>query len=282
MERSKNRLIAAEKLSGTPVPPEDRRQTTALARGLEILRCFTTTRTQLGSAEIARLTGLPQPTVWRLCQTLLQTGYLLPAPGNQRLQLGTTVLALGFAASAAFDILDVVRPRMQDLANRFNSAFSVAGRDALDMVYLQRCSAEAMMGRNLHRGSRIRIVKSTLGWAYLAAVQENVRNALLRGIKNDDAAQWPAIEKQLALVLRDYEKKGFVLRRGLSHRDVIAIAIPIVSSTGSKVLAINCSGHISDLSATVLENEVAPELKNLATAISGALSTAAGTAEPAR
>src|SRR5207237_1641253 len=84
--------------------PDERHQVTALARGLAILQCFTTTRKQLGSAEIARLTALPQPTVWRLCRTLVQAGFLGVAPGTQRLQLGASVLALGFAASAAFDI----------------------------------------------------------------------------------------------------------------------------------------------------------------------------------
>ena len=54
---------------------------TALLRGLDVLRCFTEQKKVLGSSEIARLTKLPQPTVWRLCQTLVKAGYLTVEPG---------------------------------------------------------------------------------------------------------------------------------------------------------------------------------------------------------
>jgi DNA-binding IclR family transcriptional regulator len=250
---------------------DERNQVTALARGLAILQCFTTTRTQLGSTELARLTGLPQPTVWRLCQTLVQTGFLAAAPASQRFQLGASVLALGFAASATFDILDVVRPRMRELADRYQAAFSVAGRDGLDMVYLQRCAAEAMLEMNLSRGSRIPIVKTTLGWAYLAALDEPARVELLRAVRRAEPEQWPAVERELAPILREYERKGFVLRRGLSHPDIVALAVPIVPTGGGQILAINCSGHRRDLTAAQLETEIAPHLKDLATVIGSAL-----------
>ena len=252
--------------------PAERQQVTALARGLAILQCFTPTRTQMGSAEIARLTGLPQPTVWRLCQTLLHAGFLVPAPGGQRFQLGTTVLALGFAASAAFDVLELVRPRLQDLADHFNAAFSIAGRDGLDMVYLQRCVAEAVVGLNLQRGSRIPIVRCTLGWAYLTALEERARNGVLREIRRADPDNWTAVERQVTPALRDYERKGYVLRRALSHRDIIALAVPIVSNARAQVLAINCSAHTNEVTAKQLESEVAPQLTELAGAIGGALS----------
>lgn len=49
---------------------EDRQFVASLAKGLEVLRCFTPARPELGTSEIARLTGMPQPTVWRLCYTL--------------------------------------------------------------------------------------------------------------------------------------------------------------------------------------------------------------------
>jgi DNA-binding IclR family transcriptional regulator len=260
---------------------EARQQVTALARGLAILQCFTTTRKQLGSAEIARLTGLPQPTVWRLCRTLVQGGFLAVAPGTQRLQLGASVLALGFAASAAFDILEIVRPRMQQLADRYNAACSVAGRDGLEMVYLQRCEAEAMFGMNLQRGSRLPIAKSTLGWAHLVGLPQPTRDALLRELRKADPEQSRSVESDLPNALRDYERKGFLLRRGLTHREIIALAVPIVSTTSSQVLAINCSGNRRDLTARQLEDEIAPQLKELAATIGGALASGSAAAHAA-
>ena len=73
----------------------DRQYVTALARGLEILRCFGARKPELGTTEIAQLTGLPQPTVWRLCHTLIKCGYLAPSPGKDKLRIGAGVLSLG-------------------------------------------------------------------------------------------------------------------------------------------------------------------------------------------
>ena len=66
MNRGLPRKNTRPAASDTAASPDARAQVTALARGLQILQCFTTSRKQLGSAEIARLTGLPQPTAWRL------------------------------------------------------------------------------------------------------------------------------------------------------------------------------------------------------------------------
>ena len=40
----------------------DRQFITALARGLELLRCFTPKHQHLGNQELAQMTGLPKPT----------------------------------------------------------------------------------------------------------------------------------------------------------------------------------------------------------------------------
>ena len=43
----------------------------ALERGISVLRCFSEERPVLGYAEVARITGIPRPTVNRLVATLL-------------------------------------------------------------------------------------------------------------------------------------------------------------------------------------------------------------------
>jgi DNA-binding MarR family transcriptional regulator len=49
---------------------------TALARGLELLRCFSPRENVLGNQDLARKTGLPKPTVTRLTNTLMRLGCL--------------------------------------------------------------------------------------------------------------------------------------------------------------------------------------------------------------
>ncbi|PJG50643.1 hypothetical protein CVM73_35215 [Bradyrhizobium forestalis] len=129
----------------------ERNQVTALARGLAILRCFTRTRPELGSTEIARLTCLPQPTVWRLCQTLVQSGFLSAASDGLRFRLGAAVLELGFIVPSTVDILEEVQPRMKQIARTYGAEIAIAGRDALDMVCLERWTAGSLSSMNPSR-----------------------------------------------------------------------------------------------------------------------------------
>ena len=77
-------------------PATDRQFVTAVGRGLAVLRCFDAQHVQLGTTEIAQMTRMPQPTVWRLCYTLQQLGYLVQSPDNpDELRIGMAVLGLG-------------------------------------------------------------------------------------------------------------------------------------------------------------------------------------------
>ena len=153
---------------------------TALARGLDILRCFTPDREDLGSREIARLTGLPQPTVWRLCHTLLKLGYLVPGITPNRMRVGAGVLLLGHAAITRTGLSAFALPLMRLVAERHKISVTLAERNATDMLILQRIEAPSILSLNLHVGTRLDLGLSSLGWAYLWAVDEQTREAALK------------------------------------------------------------------------------------------------------
>ena len=74
----------------------DRKFVTALARGLDVLRCFRPYETNLTNQEIAQRTGLPKPTISRLTHTLRKLDYLVYSERTGTYRLGAGVLALGF------------------------------------------------------------------------------------------------------------------------------------------------------------------------------------------
>lgn len=211
------------------------------------------------------MTGLPQPTVWRLCQTLVQAGFLLPSVSGQRLQLGLAALSLGLTASATFDGLEIVRPRMQAIADRYGSAVSIATCERLDMVYLERRAAEKTLATNLQRGSRLPIHKCTLGWAYLAALDNKPRAQLLARLKKEYPEESELLERLARETFQQYTEFGYIWQRGLVHREIIALAIPIIpESDKAQPLAINISSDTANVSEATLRSEVAPQLRALA------------------
>ena len=55
---------------------KDRQFVNALARGLEVLRCFRPGEVFLSNADMAKRTAIPKPTISRLTYTLTKLGYL--------------------------------------------------------------------------------------------------------------------------------------------------------------------------------------------------------------
>ena len=121
-----------------PKSATDRQFVTALARGMSVLRCFDALHTQLGTTEIAHMTKLPQPTVWRLCYTLQQLGYLVQAPDSDKLRIGMSVLGLGQYALNSTDIGEMILPEMMQLAKQTGAAVSLGIVDQDDILIVKR------------------------------------------------------------------------------------------------------------------------------------------------
>ena len=241
---------------------------TAVARGLDILRCFTPDREDLGSRELARLTGLPQPTVWRLCHTLLKLGYLVPGMTPNRLRVGAGVLLLGHAAITRTGLSAFALPMMRQVAERHKISVTLAERNATDMLILQRIEAPSILSLNLHVGTRLDLGLSSLGWAYLCAVDGATREAALKQLKKRDPDGFALVLNDLARAMQEYSESGVVFNLGRSHADIHAVGVPVTSLDGKKVMALTSGGAKSSVTREKLLNEVAPSLKELAVRLS--------------
>ena len=250
---------------------EDRQFVTALARGLNILRCFTSERTELGTTEIGRLLGLPQSTVWRLCYTLQQMGYLIPGNDPERLRVGPAVLTLGFASLAQRSLVEVALPRMAEIAHKYEASLSIAARDGLHMLIVGRETAPTVLKLNFHVGTALRIERSAVGAAYIAAVSATERAQLMAEIEARYPDEWPYHRQYLEQSFELYERHGYVTNLCHYHPDVNAIGVPIISLDRKRVMALNCGGSSSIINQRLLEGPIAEQVKELATTLSSML-----------
>ena len=76
-----------------------------------MLRCFRHGVNALGNLDLARLTGLPKPTISRITYTLTELGYLRYHPDTGKYSPGYGVLALGCACWRAWKCASWPRPR---------------------------------------------------------------------------------------------------------------------------------------------------------------------------
>lgn len=249
--------------SAKVAPPKDRQFVTALARGLQILSCFSATRPELNGSEIAKLTGLPQPTVWRLCHTMLEMGMLISTAGDN-LRPGLPVLRLGHSALAGLSTIELAGPQMQELADRYGAATGLATREGNTMVFVARFEGNNQLLMNLRRGSVIPMASSAMGWAYLAGLSPTDRNALVAELQAEDKRGWAAIRKPFTAAMAEYASSGFILNEGIFHAGYNTVAVPVFSPDGQVAYALNCGSAAITLSSTVLRKEIGPKLVALA------------------
>lgn len=261
---SKAELIARDGIDLMEDVGKDRQFVTALARGLEVLRCFRPSDRHLGNNDIAERTGLPKPTVTRLTYTLTRMGYLYHDEKLGKYQLGTGVLTLGFSFITNMDVLKIARPLMQELADYSHTVVSVGSRDRLGMVYLDgRHSTAATVSLRREPGTRVPIATTAMGRALLCGLSQPEREKLMDNIRQRDPERWPKHKAGIEQALRDYEERGFCLSIGDWRSDVNAVGVPMLPIAGCRLLTFNCAAPSFVLRQHMIEDDIGPRLVNL-------------------
>ncbi|EMO7932711.1 IclR family transcriptional regulator [Pseudomonas aeruginosa] len=241
---------------------KDRQFVTALARGLELLRCFTPRESLLGNQELAKKTGLPKPTVSRLTHTLTRLGYLRHLPHSGKYQLEVGVMSFGYAMLSNLSIRALARPLMEEMAGYAKAAVAMAARDRLSMVYLDVVHGEANLTMRRQVGSHLSLHRSAIGRACLAAMPEDEREFILGHIRKRHPEDWPEVRKGLERAFRDYADYGFCLSLGEWQRDVNAVGVALHHESYG-LLAFNCGGPSFHLKREKLEDDIGPRLLHM-------------------
>ena len=251
-----------------PEGVDERKFVVALARGLELLRAFRPGDTLLGNRDFVARTGLPKATVNRLAYTLTVLGYLRLDETLGKYALDAGVLSLGFGLLAGTDTLELARPHMRVLAREVGAAVSLGCRDGQDMIYLETIRSETALTLGLASGSRLSMLTSSMGRAYLAVIGEEEREALLAelgGIGNEGGAgavgeAVQAARREIAAFSRD----GCCFSFRDWHNDVNAVAVPFRDPRDGRWLVLSCSGPASSMGEDVFRERIAPRLCALA------------------
>lgn len=242
---------------------KDRGTVSALARGLEILRCFGPDDLHLSNAELARRTGIPRPTVSRLTATLTQFGCLRYVRHMERYRLGSGVLDLGYRYLASEGIRELARPYMQELADATDCMVAMGAVDGIVATYIQVCHGPGPLVLRLNVGSQTPLASSAMGRAYLAALSEEARRPYLELLEAHHQQHWPRIKERLEHSFEDFEQLGFCCSDAEWNRDVSGVAVPLIMENGERIIPFNCGGSALLLTPQKLKKKLGPRLKDM-------------------
>ncbi|TAK50414.1 MAG: IclR family transcriptional regulator [Betaproteobacteria bacterium] len=249
----------------------DRQFATTLARGLEVLRCFTPPEPMLGNKEISVRTGLPKPTVSRLTYTLTKLGYLRHNMRLGKYQLGSAVLSIGYPLLASMSVRQVARPHMKELADYCNGSVSMGIRDRLNMVYVESCRSGNGITTLPDIGTSVPIAQAAIGRAYLAACTAPERESLLNQMKVKQPEILRKFKPQIDRGLEDVRSRGFCTSVGELRREVHAAGVPMRRSIDGEIVSFNCGVPAFLLKKGQLEDDIGPRLVSMVRNIEAAL-----------
>lgn len=246
-----------------PDSPKDRKFVEALARGLDVLRAFSQGSVVMGNQDIARITGLPKPTVSRMTYTLTKLGYLSYSPQLEKYQLDSGVLALGYAYVSNLRVRQLAKPYMDEFARTTNTSVGLTCRDRLSMIYVENCRPAEATSLRMDVGVRLPLATTAAGRAYLAAMKDEERQHLLEAIRRRNPDNWAELELGLQQAFADYAEHGFCLSLGDWDRNVNAAGVPLFLQDGT-LMALTCGSPSYLVSDDKVKNQLAHQLAMLA------------------
>ncbi len=239
----------------------------ALARGLDVLRCFDARRPRMSLTEIATVTDLARPTARRLLLTLEELGYVRVV--RAQFELTPKVLHLGMSYVSALGLWDIARPHMEQLVSATHESSSMTQLDGSDIVYVARVAVPKIISLRVEIGTRFPALQTSQGKVLLAALDDDACAAVLAepsrsGLPPFTPRPPDAVEREL----REIRARGWALADEELAPGVRSVAVPVRDGMGTVRAAMNVTVHAAETSVHTLLHEHLPKLLRTASDIS--------------
>src|SRR5690242_2617904 len=194
-------------------------------------------RTELGTNEIARRTGINVSTISRILATLVSGGLVEHVTSTGRYRLGMGVIRLANAAGERLDVRSLARPHLEDLAGQLQETITLSvpgGHEAVTLDFVQ----SPLSVRSVAEVGRISAAHATaVGKVFLAHGGTPPTGSL--AAYTERTIVDPAVLEVEVARARD---RGWAEAAGEREEDLNAIAAPVLSPAGTLVAILGVQG----------------------------------------
>ncbi|CAM5762070.1 IclR family transcriptional regulator domain-containing protein [Bosea minatitlanensis] len=206
----------------------------AITRGLTILR-LVSEHGPITATDLARAAKLPQPTVVRILETLIDAGYAYRRADNVTFGVTARTKLLSSGYDATSRLLQLAEPLIENLRAEIGwpSNLATLEDDAMVIIYTNRNAKGLSIPGRL--GARIPLLATGVGIVQLAGLAPEALQAQLARLRQSqepwDASPelWEGLDDRLAAARRD--GYAFAHERYLDavyQSQIWAVAVPIV------------------------------------------------------
>ena len=204
------------------------RQVASVQRAIAILDELAAARTELGTNEIARRTGINVSTISRILATLAGGGLVDHVPSTGRYRIGAGIVRL--AGAVELDIRSLARPHLEELATHLGETvtLSVPGEHeafTLDFVPSQ------LTVRSVAELGRISVAHATAVGKVFLAHGGTLPDGPLRAFTERTIVGRGVLEAEVATI----RERGWGQALGEREEDMNAVAAPVLDRAGRLV-----------------------------------------------
>lgn len=244
---------------------------TALLRGLAVLSCLNEHGPQ-NVGELHQHTGIAKPTVVRILETLQHAGYVDAGNDQRRYSVTARVLSLANGYDLSTHVLKAALPFIHEAREQLGWPIEIGVFDQDAMIILDTSRQSGAFSINRRPGSRVPVLKTALGRAYLAALPHQALAALLDKLATNPAPDFELARRPAEFLAMIQQIR--LVNYSLADRETLsngrALAAPILRE-GKPIASINIIVHTSALTIEQLETEIGPSIIEVAQKISRAI-----------
>lgn len=177
----------------------------ALQRGLDVLRLLNEESPRTATT-LSRDTQLPQPTVVRILETLIASGYVYKNGDTSEFAVTARVLSLSQGYDASSRLVQLAQPMIEELRSAIgwpsNLAIYLESEGAMSIAYTNRSATGLSVPGRL--GARLPLLVTGVGRVFLASLSNEKRAQVFRQLKKSktfwdtDPQFWQGLDKTLA------------------------------------------------------------------------------------
>lgn len=171
----------------------------AIRRGLEVLQAINRGRS-MRLIDISRETELPYPTVFRVVETLVETGMVEIEPGRRRYRPTALVQTLSLGYREDLALVALARPHIVALCKDVGWPITIATRIGNKMIVRDSThKLTTLTFSDYAPGYALPLIECSVGKAYVANCGDDERDIIISSIQQLDATP----DKMAQLILRD-------------------------------------------------------------------------------
>lgn len=226
--------------------------------------------------QLSRASGYPRPTVYRIVGALVAEGLVIENPRTGTLTLGPRLINLASRSWGRSDLRVAAADALKTLRDTVRETVHLAVPSELGMVYIEKLESPQAVRMTSRIGTRVTLYSSSVGKAYLCALSEQRREALLAQIKLErftpnTITDLDVLRRELA----ETAQRGYAEDREENEPQIFCYGSPILGHDGQPVAAISISIPLFRRSDTPLDTYVVP-LKAACRAISDLIAPVPG------